>query len=371
MRACFFAAAMASLVSMASLAATLEERVDALEQAKQAELYHTQEEKKAEPGIHLGDRISLSALLEVEASLESEKGEGEGAQSSSDLVLSTAQLGIRGKINEYFAAHLILLMDEEEIDEGGPAVEFDEATIDYLRGPWSARFGRLYVPFGEFISHFSDDPSLVDLGDTRETAVLVRYDYGDMLSVSAFVFGGDADRAGDSEDFRRRINDWGLHLKLLPMKNLEVGVGFLSDLAESDADWPTTATHYERRVAGWSAFGRLFLEPFEVSAEVVGAARRFDPRDLDVNGDGRGDRPLAWNVEGAWRLAPDVELAARMEGTREFFDRPRLQCGLGASWSACEGVTISASYLFGLFDADFSGGAESRHRVVTQLAVEF
>lgn len=79
---------------------------------------------------------------------------------------------------------------------------------------------------------------------------------------------------------------------------------------------------------------------------------------------------MAWNAEAAYRIVPELEIAGRAEGSREFFDHPKLQVGLDVSWSAYPGITLSASYLRGLFDEDFAAGLESRDRFVFQMAAE-
>ncbi len=358
--------ALIAAAPLAASAATLEERVEALER-QNAELYHTlQEKKQAGLMTKITDRISLSGLLEVEAGYESLSLEDGDDERSSDLVVSTAQLGFEAEVNENVGATLILLFEEDDTEP----IEVDEATVDYGRGPWGGRFGRQYVPFGVYPSHMISDPLTLELGETRETAVLVGYE-GEVFGVSGYVFNGDADKEGEDD----HIRDWGVSVTVRPWEAVEAGASFLSDLADTDADLLGGAG-YTKRVGGWSAYAVAGWGPFQVSGEVLGAVRGFEAGDLDEDGDGRGDRPLAWNVEGAWGVTEGVEVAARVEGSRELGGQPRVQYGVAVSWGVMEGVSVSAEYLHGEYDEDFGADGDgnvldSRDLVTAQLSVEF
>jgi hypothetical protein len=353
-----------TLVPLSVAAATLEERVETLEK-RDAELYHTLAERKSAGLLaSIGERLWVSGLLEVEASYERLKFGDEGHESTSDLVVAAAQLGFGARITEHVDGAIAFLFEEGETDPP----EVDEAIIGYARDGWFARFGRQYVPFGEFSSHFVSDPLTLELGETRETAALVGYAH-EPFSIAAFLFNGDAERvnaAGEAEE--SHLKDWGVGVKLMPVEWLELGGSFLSDLADTDAE---LAAEYRRRVPGWSAYAAASLGPVAVSGEVLGAVRAFSSEDLDEDGDGSGDRPLAWNVEAAWEALESVELAGRVEGSREFAGQPELQYGLCASWGPWEHVSLSLEYLRGRFDRDFGEGLKSRDRVTAQLAVEF
>ena len=356
---------------LAALAATLEERVEALER-QNAELYHTlQEKEQAGLMTRITEKISLSGLVEVEAGYESLGLKDGNDERSGDLVVSTAQLGFEAEVNDNVGATLILLFEEDETEP----IEVDEATVDYGRGPWQGRFGRQYVPFGAYPSHMISDPLTLELGETRETAALVGYE-GEGWTVSAFVFNGDAEKVnGAGEPEEDHVKDWGVSAVVTPVEGLEVGASFVSDLADTDADLLGGAG-YAKRVGGWSAYAVAGWGAFQVSGEVLGAVRAFDAADLDEDADGSGDRPLAWNVEGAWEVRQSVEVAARVEGSRELGGQPRVQYGVCVSWGVMEGVSVSAEYLHGEFDEDFGrdgdGNAlDTRDLVTAQLAVEF
>jgi hypothetical protein len=350
-RVCFLVSA-ALLVAAAPFTAgadSIDNRVQQLE-ARQAELYHTLEEKKG-VGLRtkIADRIALSGLIEVEVFYEGLDLEGVD-ESASDAALATAQLAFEASVTEQLGATLVLLFEEGE--EG---VAVDEGTINYERGGWEARFGRQYLPFGVYPSHMISGPLTSDLGETRETALLVGYGT-DLFLVSVYAANGEVDVIGDDDV----IDDWGVALTLRPRDFLEFGASYSSDLADSDAELVELSTG---NAGGWSAYGIASHGPFEVSGEILGAAEEFSSINRDID----GSSPLAWNIELAWTARDNVELAARVEGSDEFAGQPESQYGACVSWGPWESVSLSLEYLRG----EFAEGEGTRHLVTTQLAMEF
>lgn len=340
-----------------------EERLKALEE-RQTELYHTLAEKKA-AGLasSITERITISGLIEVEAAGESVEFADGSSSAASDMTLATAQFGLGVKLTEALSGDIIFLFEEDATD-----LEVDEAAINFAHAPWSARIGRQYLPFGVFHSHFISDPLTLQLGETRETALLAGYSR-DSFSLSAFLFNGDAEKLGEEDHLR----DWGASLVLTPSEGVELGGSYLSDLADSNAE---LLTEYRQRVGAWSAFATVERGAFGLSAEILGAVRAFAAADLDADGDGSGDEPLAWNLEASWAPVENVELAARYEGSEDLAGQPERQYGVGASWSPWEYASLSLEYLRGEFDRGFGvdedgNTLDKRDLVTAQLAFEF
>lgn len=352
-----------------------EERLRLLEE-NQAEIYHTLAEKKA-AGLaeKITERITISGLLEVEAAAANVDFRDGSSDAASDLAVATAQFGLGVKLTEAISGDIIFLFEEGAFGDEDTDLEVDEAAINISLGSWSARVGRQYLPFGIFHSHFISDPLTLELGETRETAFLAGYTYGS-ATLSTFVFNGDAEKTGNED----HIRDWGASLVLTPLEGVELGGSYLSDLADTDAELLSDLDNvFTRRVGGWSAFfvaehGKLCL-----AGEVLGAVRHFAVADLDADLNGKGDKPLAWNLEAAWALLENVEVALRYEGSREFAGQPRRQYGADVSWSPWKNTTLSLEYLRGEFDRDFVGDlisstgspADKRDLVTAQLAFEF
>ncbi len=345
-----------------------EERLRLLEE-RQAELYHTLAEKKdAGLASRITERITVSGLVEVEAAAAGRKFADGSTDGASDLALATVQLALGVRLTEAVRGDISLLYEEGAFGAEDTDLQVDEAAIRFASGPWSARVGRQYLPFGVFHSHFISDPLTLELGETRETAALAGYTFGP-ATLAAFAFNGDAEKSGEEDHLR----DWGASLVIAPTPGFELGGSYLSDLADSDAD---LASDYQRRVGGWSAFAFFEQGEFGASAEFLGAVKSFAAADLDADGNGTGDRPLAWNFEAFWAPVEQLELAARYEGSSEFAGRPQRQYGVDLSWSIWDYTTLSLEYLRGEFDHEFNLDADGktldrRDLVTAQLAFEF
>ncbi|HKL49480.1 MAG TPA: LbtU family siderophore porin [Desulfuromonadales bacterium] len=337
----------------------IDERIEHLEE-RQAEIYHTLAGKK-QAGLRsaITEKITISGLIEVEAGVAETHFTDAETVSESDIILATAQLGLGVELAEGITGDLILLYEEDATD-----LEVDEAAINFNNEVWFGRLGQQYVPFGVFHSHFISDPLILELGETRETALLAGYG-NDIVSISAYMFNGDAEKETDRED---HIRDWGLSLRSTPIEDLTVGASYISDLADSDAE--IVGDTFEERVGGWSAFFTIEPGSFHVTGEVLGADSKFSAADLDADGDGQGDRPLTWNLELAWYPSDVLELSVRYEGSDEFGGHPETQYGICTSWGVRENVSLSLEYLRGEFDS-FGDGADTRNMVTAQLGLEF
>ena len=333
------------------VAATLEDRLQAIEKS-QAEIYHTLAERQ-EAGLatRIAERLTLSGLIEVEAAAERFRPEGGPSESGSDMTLATAFVALGAEIDDRLSASISFLYEQGDTD-----LEVDEATINYASGVWRARAGQQYLPFGVFNSHFISDPLTLELGETRATALLAGYK-NELFSVSGFVFNGNADRIGGEN----HLDDWGLSLVLSPTEGVSLGGSYLADLADTDAELLGEDDNlWGRRVAAWSAFVVLGGGNFELAGEYLGGVRSFRGGVHD------GRRPAAWNVEGMYAVAKNIEVAVRYEGSQDFFDQPKNQYGSSVSWSPREQVSLSVEYLRGTFDHE-----DRRDLVTAQVAVEF
>lgn len=356
------------VTSTAIAAEDVETRLERLEKS-QAELYHTLAGKKG-AGLEsqIAERITLSGLVEVEVGFEQTELSDGSSYSQSDMTLATAQLGLAAQIADGISADIILLYEEDATD-----LEVDEAAINLEKDQFFGRIGQQYLPFGAFHSHFISDPLTLELGETRETALLAGFGKAP-FELSAFLFNGDAEKTGESED---HIRDWGLSLVVAPAEGLELGASYLSDLADTDAELlfdeiANPDNFFVDRVAGYSAYLTYEIGHFGIAGELLAAAEQFAAADLDIDADGEGDKPLAWNAEIFAALADEVELALRYEGSAELADQPESQYGACVSWGVRENVSLSLEYLHGEFDADFATESQEERELVTaQLAMEF
>lgn len=85
------------------------------------------------------------------------------------------------------------------MDEGVVAVQLSESL--------SLEIGKMYTPFSVYNSHFISDPQTLELGETNESAVLLKY-ANDFLELSVGAFNGSFDEVGKDN----RIDDFTAHL---------------------------------------------------------------------------------------------------------------------------------------------------------------
>jgi len=338
-----------------STAATLEERVFALE------------EKAGGLGDWLG-KIKLSGLIEVEANyLNFDPDEG-SSEDESDLTLATVELGIDVDFIKHVSGHVLLLWEEDDTEP----LDVDEAFIR-LDGedvvPLYLQAGKMYVPFGNFDSFFISDPLTLELGETRESAALAGY-ANDMFDLSFGVFNGDIDEKGDDDHIDSFVASAIYTMPENAVEGLELtsGVAWISNIADSDVLSDEIAVDaISDKVGGISAFVTATLnERWTLVAEYVGALDEFKAGELAFD-DGKALEPKTWNFELGCAVTDALEVALRYEGGDDLGDLlPDSQYGIVASYGLFEYTTLALEYLHGEFEND-----DEQDVVTAQLAFEF
>jgi len=233
----------------------LEQRVQSLETAD------------ATDGMH---GVRFSGLVEVEAAA----GEDHEGSDSSDVVVATVELAAEARINEWTGAEVVYLFEEDDTEPG----EIDQAILT-LGNPEASPLlfaaGRMYVPFGGFESGMLSDPMTLELGETRESALRLGLASNGLYG-SAFLFNGDSQEAGDDD----KVEHCGASLGFAG-EGFDVGVGYISSLADSDGDWSAVPDleAMQEKVAGITAHAVVNAGAFTVIGEYLGATGRFDQAD--------------------------------------------------------------------------------------------
>ncbi|MBW1959235.1 MAG: LbtU family siderophore porin, partial [Deltaproteobacteria bacterium] len=118
------------------------------------------------------DKITLSGVIEAEAGYEDYDYDNPATndEDSSDITLATVELGVDVDITKHVKGHVLFLWEEDDtepvdVDEGFITLDGADVVPLYLN------VGKLYVPFGNFESHFISDPLTLELGETRESAL--------------------------------------------------------------------------------------------------------------------------------------------------------------------------------------------------------
>ncbi len=334
-----------------SAAATLEERVNALE------------EKTGGLGEWLG-KIDLSGLIEVEAGYVNVDPDEGQSEDESDLVLATVELGIDVDFIKHVSGHVLLLWEEDDteelmVDEGFIRLDGEDVLPLYLQA------GKMYVPFGNFESHFISDPLTLELGETRESAAVVGY-ANDLFDLSFGVFNGDVDEEGKDNHIDSFVASavYTLPEEAVPGLALTAGVSWISNIADSDALGDEIGDEISDKVGGLGAFVTATLnERWTLIAEYVGALDEFEAGEL---ADEKLE-PKTWNFELGCAVTDALTVAARYEGGDDLGELlPDSQYAVVASYGLFENTTLALEYLHGEFEND-----DEQDLVTAQLAFEF
>lgn len=316
------------------------------------------------------DRITLSGVIEAEAGYENMKHDALGVkdEDSSDIVLATVELGIDVDIAKHVKGHVLLLWEEDDTEP----MDVDEAAItldgaDVL--PLYLNVGRLYVPFGNFDSHFISDPMTLELGETRESAVQAGF-ANDWADISLSAFNGDIDETDDDDHIKGFVGNATFTLPEDTVDGLGLCMGFsyISSIADSDGlEGEIVNGSVADYVAGMGAFvSASFLDKFFFEAEYLGALDEFEAGELSFDGD-QEFQPTTWNVEFAMAVSEALEAAVKCEGGEDLGDfLPEIQYGVAVSYGLLDNTTLALEYLYGEFEND-----DKRDLVTAQLAIAF
>jgi hypothetical protein len=279
----------------------------------------TELEEKDHPIGKTVEKLEIHGTVEVEASYAHSNLKDPSSKDTeeSDMGLATAELGIDVDVHKYARAHILFLWEEDETEP----VDVDEATIT-LGGsedfPFFLIGGRCYVPFGMFTSHFITDPLTLELGETRESAVLVGF-ANDIFELKAGAFNGDIQKTGKDD----KINSFvGCAIATIPSEwlrgmELSFGLSYTNNIADSDnlqGLVAATSGEIDDLVGGFGAWVSVSYGMFTVEMEYIGALDEFKANEFSFDG-GTRSKPKAWNVELAVSPMEKFELAARYGDT--------------------------------------------------------
>jgi hypothetical protein len=325
----------------------------------------------AEPTLDIG------GLVEVEASSVRDKitpaTDPTAAEKTSDVTLATVELAVDSQINERLSAHVAFLFEEDATDFG-----LDEGTVT-LGLNYSLAFtaGKMYVPFGRFDSFMVSDPQTLEMAETVETVAMLALARGGLYG-SVYLFNGDSTEASEAATNDNTNLSGGFNLGFADDGRFDVGVTYISNLADSDtlqelADSGATPGEVEKSVAGASAYLSITMGPVTFLGEHLSALDNFANNDLDRTVTAE-ERPAASNIELGVELGGGVTLAAGYQKTREalFIGLPETVTAAAVAYEVMEGATLAAEYARQKDYAISDGGSGEEATTVTlQLAVEF
>ncbi len=321
--------------------------------------------------VNLLDRVRIGGAVEVEAVYERQRPKGERSESSSELSIATAELSAAARVTDRVNVHLLL--DAEE----GKDLLLDEAMVHFqaealmepderLKSPWFATIGKMDIPFGRYESRMLSDTLTQELGEAKETAVLLGAYWGGFM-FAAGMFDGDIKELGKD----RHVKDffWTASFSLPGEKpaglNLEAGISYTSNIADGDGltDYLKETFETDRigdLVAGIGLFLSASLgERFFFEVEYVGA--------LDSFYEEGAFKPAAWSLELGWHPAERFEFAVLYGGSdRAGNFLPKSRLGAAGIYEIFNKTTLGLEYLHDQFE-----NHDKVDTVTSQVAVEF
>ncbi|MDQ3773231.1 MAG: LbtU family siderophore porin [Pseudomonadota bacterium] len=334
--------------------------------AEEESVRYTTREERRDAGVkhEITDWLTASGLLEFEGIFQSFSLSHSSSHPQEDDFTKTLQLGLEISPLSWMRGELIYEYDHD--DESNKQTT-DEAILALEGGDFELELGKLFVPFGEYFSHFVSGP-LLEFGETRthDWGVTLSYGPHDRLDLAAFVYEGRARKAGSNAGYW----DWGFAVEASPFESSAFGMSYLSDLADSQERLLTDSSdRYETRVDALSAYVVFGFDRCELTAEFVAALDSFKEFGPDK------DQPSAWNVELASFPRADVQLALRLEGSSELEGAPRYQGGIALGWRFTNISSVTLESLLGAFKRGLAEDSRERdldkvHQIGAQLSIE-
>jgi len=338
-----------------------EQRIRYLEQRVQSQSSVVAEQKTAlenNSGNEWFNSIVISGAVEVEASYS----DPENGDSESDIAAATVELGIAGDLNEQTSVEIVLLYEDgdSELD-----VDVAQLTHSFAESPFSLTAGQLYVPFGAYETGLVSDPLTLELGETRETSLLLGFEQ-DALSGSFYIFNGDNSEGADNS-----IDNWGANIGYAN-DAFSVGFAYINDIGDSDALQDSLAANeVAEYTAGVSANASAGFGAVTLIAEYTAATDEFSVAAFE------GAKPSAANFEIDYEFAlagRAATLAAAYQVSDEVLglELPETRVLLGL------GVEINDNFGLGFeisrdedYDLQDGGSGESSTGLLLQLAAGF
>lgn len=313
--------------------------------------------------------ITFSGRVEVEA----DYSEGFGGGDSSDLVLDKVILGIGVNVHQWVDAYISFLFEEGSTD-----LEVDEAIITLGNtelSPFYLVAGRMYVPFGNYETHFISDPLTLEIGETRETVVQLGYESKGFYG-SIYAFNGDSSKDEDDD----HVDQFGANIGYAQEQEslgFDVGMSYINNIADSDAviDVVADADNLVDYVAGAGMHGILNMGKFSLIAEYISATEAFETATLGF--DGSGAEPEAWNLEAVYHFeiaGKEAAAALAYQGTDEALalELPEQRYLAGISVGIFDNTSLALEWAYDKdYDQDKGGTGEDANIVTLQLAAVF
>lgn len=307
----------------------------------------------------------VSGVVEVELT----SAEDSAGNTARDIAVATVELGIDAEVSEDVSVHVLALYE----DDGLTNLNVDEAIVTMkLSEAVSISAGSMYVPFGKFDTNVISDPMALEMGETHDTAIMLETNTNN-LTTSFYLFKGDSKDAGAQASLDDTDLGYGFNLAFVKEEMLEVGFGYVSNIADSDFFEGLTSTDVQDYVAGADISVMYTTGPVTLIAEHMTAMDDFVASDL--GGDiAVAAQPAVSHLEVAFDLGEGQTVALAYGMTAEAVQLGMNETSIAAaySFSPVEGATLAFEYAtaddYSLADG---GSGTDTNQITVQLAAEF
>ena len=300
--------------------------------------------------------------IEFSGALEGEFGYIAAEEDESDFALATVELGADVSLMSNVNGHILFLYEQGGNDDN---IAVDEGTID-LKLPvtlpvgLSLSLGRMYVPFGQFNSHFVADPFTLDIGETGQIALQISASH-EMVEASAAVYNEEVDDSSQIGDMAARVAVSAPEGALGEDIGLSLGASFITNMAGTDGLTDMIGGEVSETAMGLGGFISINAMGVFLEGEIVMALS-----DVEMP-DGETLKPRAFNVELGYSLPnTPIEIAGRFEQLSEDGDNSTNRFGGVVSIGLFD---EAASLALEFLRTDDGDAAENS--IVGQLAIEF
>jgi hypothetical protein len=314
------------------------ELADATAESTQVQrIYRTSEEQR-EAGLQteIAPWLTVSGLLEGEIQTDRFIPRDRGPVLKARDDNATIQLGLIADLFGLAEAEAVVEYDSEP-----DKFLSEEAFITFEYEPMELSLGKLFTPLGLYFSGFVTGPML-EFGETSARRVVsLTYGPSDDFDLTITAYRGRVSELGEGEEW-----DWAVGFEAWPSDVFSFGLSYQSDLADSD-ERLLDDDHTIKRVPVASGYLLGITEAFEFSLEVVAAIDDFRELEKELN------RPVAWNAEVVYFFPEfDIDLAIRIEQSRELEDEPEHRYGAAITWYLDKRANLTVEYLRAQYDTD-------------------
>jgi len=299
--------------------------------------------------------------------LEGEFGYIVAEEDESDFALAKVELGADVSLMSDVDGHILFLYEQGENDDN---IALDEGTLDLkfsvpLPVELSLSLGRMYVPFGQFNSHFVADPFTLEIGETSQVALQILASH-EMVEGSIALYNEDIDVEGAKNtqigDIAARLVVSAPEGALGKDADLSLGASFITNMAGTDG--------LTDMIGGCEICERTMGLGSSVSVSTMGAFLEGEViivlGDIEVPNGGKF-KPGAFNVELGYSLPGlPVEIAGKFEQLSENSDNTINRFGVVVSLGLFDETVPLALEFLRTHD-----GTTAVNSVVSQLAIGF